>query len=249
MVRRRTEQAGAAYVAVQTAQVEELERTLPAPPQAPAVQLLSVDGAMVPLVQGEWAEVKTVLSALRALREEVVGPAPAGPPDTASAEKRAAQIQYAVFAAQGYPRGKYAVFAAQGYPRGSGSVESANKLVVEVRLKGTGMRAGMRWARPHVNPLVVLRTVACSDRRAEAWPQITAPLRAQVGERRQARRVLRPAAPPVEPAPAAPTVSELMVTVPPPQPPAAAVRPRSRPRRPAADHPWRHSPLGRARCA
>ena len=249
MVRRRTEQAGAAYVAVQTAQVEELERTLPAPPQAPAVQLLSVDGAMVPLVQGEWAEVKTVLSALRALREEVVGPTPAGPPDTASAEKRAAQIQYAVFAAQGYPRGKYAVFAAQGYPRGSGSVESANKLVVEVRLKGTGMRAGMRWARPHVNPLVVLRTVACSDRRAEAWPQITAPLRAQVGERRQARRVLRPAAPPVEPAPAAPTVPELMVTVPPPQPPAAAIRPRSRPRRPAADHPWRHSPLGGARCA
>jgi hypothetical protein len=39
MVRRRTEQAGAAYVyvAVQTAQVEELERTLPAPPQGPAV--------------------------------------------------------------------------------------------------------------------------------------------------------------------------------------------------------------------
>jgi len=179
----------AAYVAVQTAQVEELERTLPAPPQGPAVQLLSVDGAMVSLAQGEWAEVKTVVSALRALREEVAGPAPAGPPDTAPAGKRAAHIQFAVFAAQGYPRGKYAVFAAQGFPRGSGSVESANRLVVEARLKGTGMRAGMRWARPHVNPLVVLRTVACSD------------------------------------------------------------RPRSRPRRPAAARPWRHSPLGRARCA
>jgi hypothetical protein len=37
MVQRRTEQAGAAYVAMQTAQVEELERTLPAPPQGPAV--------------------------------------------------------------------------------------------------------------------------------------------------------------------------------------------------------------------
>jgi hypothetical protein len=130
MVRRRTEQAGAAYVAVQTAQVEELERTLPAP-LGPAVQVRSVDGAMVPLVQGEWAQVRTVLSALRALREEVAGPAPAGPPDTAPAEKRAAQIQYAVF-------------AAQGYPRGSGSVESANKLVVEVRLKGAGMLSGMR---------------------------------------------------------------------------------------------------------
>jgi hypothetical protein len=191
---------------------------------------------MVPLAQGEWAAVKTVLSALRALREEVAGPAPAGPPDTAPAEKRAAQIQYAVF-------------AAQGYPRGSGSVESANRLVVEVRLRGTGMRAGMRWARPHVNPLVGLRTVACSDRWAEAWPQITAPLRVQVGERWQARRVLRPAAPPVEPDPAAPTAPEPMVTIPLPPPPAAAVRSRSRPRRPAADHPRRHSPLGRARCA
>ena len=73
-------------MAVQTAQVEELERTLPAPPQGPAVQVLSVDGAMVPLVQGEWAEVKTVVSALRAFREEVAGPAPraarrAGGPD------------------------------------------------------------------------------------------------------------------------------------------------------------------------
>jgi hypothetical protein len=105
-----------------------------------------MDGTMLPLVQGEWAEVRTVLSALRALREEVAGPAPAGPPDTAPAEKGAAQIQYAVF-------------AAQGYPPGSGSVESANKLVVEVRLKGTRMRS----ARPHVGPLVVLRTVACSD--------------------------------------------------------------------------------------
>src|SRR2546426_7740775 len=68
--RRRTEQAGAAYVVVQTAQVEELERTLPAPPQGPAVQLLSVDGAMVPLVQGEWAEVKTL--ALGHVQEPVV---------------------------------------------------------------------------------------------------------------------------------------------------------------------------------
>jgi hypothetical protein len=35
-----------------------------------------------------------------------------------------------------------------GYPIGSGPVESANKLVVEARLK----RAGIRWARPRVNP-------------------------------------------------------------------------------------------------
>ena len=60
-VRRRTEQAGAAYVAVQTAVVEALERDAPPPPAGPALQQLSVDGAMVPLVgKGVWAEVKTL---------------------------------------------------------------------------------------------------------------------------------------------------------------------------------------------
>src|SRR5213080_1190228 len=58
--RRLTTQAGTAYEAVQTAAVERLERDLPAAPPGPAVQLLSVDGAMVPLVGGEWAEVKTL---------------------------------------------------------------------------------------------------------------------------------------------------------------------------------------------
>ncbi|HEX6738526.1 MAG TPA: ISKra4 family transposase, partial [Vicinamibacteria bacterium] len=60
-VRRRTEQAGAACVAVQTAVVEALERDAPPPPQGPPLQQLSVDGAMVPLVgTGVWAEVKTL---------------------------------------------------------------------------------------------------------------------------------------------------------------------------------------------
>jgi hypothetical protein len=59
-VRRTTEAAGAAYVAVQTAEVEQLERTLPRPPQGPARQLMSVDGAYVPLVHKGWAEVKTL---------------------------------------------------------------------------------------------------------------------------------------------------------------------------------------------
>ena len=59
-VRRLTERAGAAYVAVQTAAVTLLERALPAPPEGSAVQYLSVDGAMVPLVGGVWAEVRTL---------------------------------------------------------------------------------------------------------------------------------------------------------------------------------------------
>lgn len=51
-------------------------------------------------------------------------------------------------------------FQAAGWPVGSGSVESANKLVVEARLKGSGMH----WARVHVNPMLALRTAACNGR-------------------------------------------------------------------------------------
>src|SRR6266851_3750713 len=51
----------------------------------------------------------------------------------------------------------YATFQAQGYPIGSGSVESANKLVVQSRMKG----AGMRWFPAHVNAMLALRNLAC----------------------------------------------------------------------------------------
>jgi hypothetical protein len=44
------EAAGAAYVKLQTAEVERLERTAPEPPEGQAVQLQSVDGALVPLL-------------------------------------------------------------------------------------------------------------------------------------------------------------------------------------------------------
>jgi len=68
-VRRMTERAGAAYVLVQTAAVTLLERELPAPPEGPAVQYLSVDGAMVPLVGGVWAEVRTLARGAVGVRE------------------------------------------------------------------------------------------------------------------------------------------------------------------------------------
>lgn len=55
---RLTERAGEAAVAVAAAAVTRLERDLPAACAGAAVQLLSVDGAMAPLVGGEWAEVK-----------------------------------------------------------------------------------------------------------------------------------------------------------------------------------------------
>ena len=56
-----TEAAGAAYVALQTAEVARIERELPEPPAGPAQLFMSVDGAHVPLVGGEWAEVKTLV--------------------------------------------------------------------------------------------------------------------------------------------------------------------------------------------
>jgi hypothetical protein len=367
---RLTEHAGAAYEAVQTAQVEEFEHTLPAPPQGPAVQLLSVDGALVPLLGGEWAEVKTlalgvvqepvvnrqgeqevhstelsyfsrlaehetfgrlalvethrrgtetagvvcavvdgaeweqgfialhrpdavrildwghaveylaaaaqaaygvgtvraqtwlaqqrhalthddphtVLAALRALLEEVA--APGTTEGTGDTGPRAVITRSLEYLEKRLPQIQYAAFAAQGYPRGSGSVESANKLVVQARLRG----AGMRWARAHVNPLVALRTVACSDRWAEAWPQIAAHWRAQVGTRRRERATARRqaaamAAPQVEPGPPPATVAPSPAPASHPPAPVAAPPGSCGPRRPAADHPWRHSPIGRARCA
>src|SRR5712691_8223145 len=59
-VRRYNQAAGAAYVAEQADEVERLERERPAAPIGPTVQYLSADGAMVPLVGGQWAEVKTL---------------------------------------------------------------------------------------------------------------------------------------------------------------------------------------------
>lgn len=58
---------------------------------------------------------------------------------------------------------QYARFRAEGRPTGSGIVESANKLIVEVRLKG----AGMHWRRENVDPMLALRNTYCSGNR---WP-------------------------------------------------------------------------------
>ena len=67
---RAAEGAGAAYVEAQSAEMERLEREMPDSPEGPAVQQLSVDGAMVPLVGGAWAEVKTL--AIGTVKVEVV---------------------------------------------------------------------------------------------------------------------------------------------------------------------------------
>ena len=59
----------------------------------------------------------------------------------------------------------YPQFRQQGWPLGSGMGESANKNVVEARLKGTGMH----WERTHVNPMLALRNAVCNDRWREMW--------------------------------------------------------------------------------
>jgi len=106
-------------------------------------------------------------------------------------EKRRAQMQY--------PQ-----FQAQGWPIGSGIVESGNKLVVEARMKGSGMH----WAEQHVNPMLALRNVICSDRWKEEWPKIEAKLRQQAAERRTALHRSRKVASVTEPAPPRPLVDD-----------------------------------------
>ncbi len=341
-VRRRTEEAGAALVAVEVQQVQALEATLPEGPPGPAVQQLSVDGAMVPLVGGSWAEVKTLAVG------EVRGQAPGEPVQTVEVSyfsrladaptfsrlatlelcrrgtetagvvvalndgavweqgfvdthradavrildfqhashylASAAEAVYgtgtleaqawltrqrhelrhgdpdrvlgALAQLQTQPQGpaaaqalatshhylherreqiRYAEFELLGLPIGSGTVESANKLVVEERLKGPGMH----WAPAHVNPLVALRNLACNDRWAEGWPPIVTQLRQRRRAASRHRRAARRAAAtvglvPARPLPAPPPPSRPAPIAPTAPPPCATT-----PRRPAANHPWR----------
>jgi hypothetical protein len=83
----------------------------------------------------------------------------------------------------------YPQFQAEGWPMGSGMVESANKLVVEDRLKG----AGMHWAEANVNPLLALRNAVCNDRWDESWTIIEREQRRTMRDKRQQRRTERQA--------------------------------------------------------
>jgi hypothetical protein len=176
-----------------------------------------LDQQLTELKQGDPA---VVLRALERLERVIVqGPdGPHCPRDTALGylTKRQAQIQYAKF-------------TAAGYPIGSGAVESANKLAVEARLKGSGMH----WARANVNPLLTLRGAACSDRWDAAWATLTAQQAQQRATARACRAARRPPAPPP---PAAPR----------PRPDRLPTRSRRATMchgRPTADHPWRRDGL------
>lgn len=145
------------------------------------------------------------------------------------------------------PHMQYPLYRQQELPLGSGAMESGNKVVIEARLKG----AGMHWAIPHVNPMAALRNILCSDRWEEAWLQLSPVLRQQETQRRKTLHQMRRAVTPQELAqePAVQTVDllppvEKSAPVPPIKPVSSQ---QPIPFRPAPNHPWRRSPIGKAK--
>lgn len=128
----------------------------------------------------------------------------------------------------------YPTFRAAGWPVGSGATESGHKQVMQARMK----RAGMRWARAHVNPLLALTLLEHNDRWASDGGTLLSQHRARCCQRRrrhgrlsrQEERSARPPQPDPLPAP---------VRVSPPQPDLFPTTPAPRPPAPARNHPWR----------
>lgn len=329
-VRRITEESGAAAAALERAKAAELERTLarPAVVLADRLQQISVDGVMVPLVGGEWAEVKNLaigrveqtgegprardLSYFARLAEagdfihearvecwrratesarEVVtvndgaewittfidehcpqalriidwnhaasyvraagvalfgantadcvawtkvhvdllweGHADVVVAELARFEDGSDRLE-AVRKARQYLAKRldqlhYGAFRENGYPIGSGIVESANNVVVEARLKGSGKH----WARENVNPMLAHRCAQESGRWADHWLALERSLR------RAHRRGPAAVAPPTQLPPAQP-----IVPLPPPSPPTIIDG------RPTDAHPWKRSRSCRAK--
>jgi hypothetical protein len=332
-VRRLTEHAGAVQVAVEQEELERLERDAPPEPEGPAVQRVSADGAMVPLVGGKWAEGRTIAigaveerdgevhttdlsyfarlnaadpfirqatlptyergtrgagqvvaimdgaSWLQELIDEQCPNAVRIPGTLWVFAHAAGYLSAAATAAYGsdspeatawYQRWKeelktgdpeavltalralpassaeaararrtairylsrrkgqitYAAFRARGYPIGSGSVESGGKLVIEARMKGSGMR----WAPRNVNPLLALRGPLRSGRWSAMWPTLCAAWRDEVRQRRVAGRKRRQAERAATQAAAAP---------PPAPPPQRERKKLVETGRPTDDHPWK----------
>jgi hypothetical protein len=104
---------------------------------------------------------------------------------------------------------QYPYFQAQGWPIGSGIVESGNKLVVEARLKGSGMH----WAEGHVNPMLAMRNIICSDRWKEEWPKIETRLRQRARQRRLQLHQADYIIPPPSPSPSTPNLDDRLVQI------------------------------------
>ncbi len=135
---------------------------------------------------------------------------------------------------------QYPTFRQNGWPIGSGMVESANKLVVEARLKG----AGMHWERANVNPILALRNGICNERWQETWQVAVMQHHSRRSQRRAARAEQRKqerlssadplSVEPTSPAPTSVPEKEAPSCV--PQAPAATLPGSCRP---SAHHPWK----------
>ena len=339
--RRKSEAAGAAYEELQTEEVEQLEKDMPAACKGAEKMQISADGAMVPLLHGQWAEVRTLVigevpAAVQERGEWVVhsrnlsyfsrktsseaferlalveiqrrGVEHAGQvaavmdgsdwlqgftdyhrpdavrildfphagehigqvgeflygegtaqsrewlkgqlhrlkhegPDDLFTELYQLQARHPdaqpVSANLAYlkkrePQIQYPHFQAAGWPIGSGMVESGNKLVVEMRLKGSGMH----WAEQHVNSMLALRNIVCSGRWKEDWPRIEARLRHHAYQRSGQSHQSRAAPTPV-------SASAATIIPPSPRPQPTITKQPIQPKNPK-DNPWRKFKFGRA---
>jgi hypothetical protein len=128
---------------------------------------------------------------------------------------------------------QYPTFQRAGWPIGSGMVESANKLVVEARFKGTGMR----WERKNANPMLTLRNGVCNERWQETWHSASHQRRDLLTHRRHQRAAQRQEA-----------LKQDRVSPPPPILPLAPLLPPDPPAmipgtsRPSEHHPWKRGP-------
>lgn len=271
--RRLTEAAGVAYEAVQEQEARRLSdpgaAVSPQKVVASKREVISSDGAMVPVLkrEGGWAEVKTLVIAQQqrdqlqrmqtTKRSYFSRLADAENfADLALVETRRRGLEQAEEVAavmdgalwlQGLVDLRY---QADEWPIGSGMVESANKQVMQARLKGPGMH----WARKNVNPMLALRTAVCNDRWEEAWHEVQAPVHQQQTNARLLRTQRRIAtawwpvlstlarlgafSPPVPATP--PVVSKPTKT-------SSASTDSKLLGRPAANHPWRRPFLPRRR--
>ena len=366
-LRRFTLKAGQAAVALETHQVEMLQKELPAAPVGPEIAYLSADGCFVPVVGGEWKEVKTLVIGeverpveqagqvvvstshlsyfsrclpieefksaslaevhrrgieqaktvcapsdgavcLQALfdyhRPDAVrildfvhaieyvakaGQAVYGAESAAfktwfeaqchlmkqtngaeiifeleslQEQARATQKNAVVAQVQGSldylierkSMLRYAHFRELGYPIGSGATESANKLVVEARLKG----AGMHWALSHLNPMLALRNMSANSGEEEGWQALKIEWSVQRQAQRQARGLERQLAKAsakakLELTQVKETQFETSLAVPtsgvvePVEPVGVSVAGAKEAYKPAPNHPWRKMAIGRAK--
>ncbi len=178
-------------------------------------------------------------AALGALAHTVCVPAANGAAESVAATAVRRALEYVT---TNTARLDYPAFMARRFPIGSGAVESSCKSLVQARTKG----AGMRWSAAGAQQVVSLRALHRSGRWEAFWQSQPQRTRLRLVPRAHRASATLPT-PDVALARPAPTRA-----APPPAPPdvpAADVPPVPRPLRPAADHPWRHQALGRARSA